>query len=402
MADKLGTLFERFLNEQSLFQDRGVLYANHLPEEILHREEQIEQIGKILAPCLRLQKPSNLFLYGKTGTGKTLTIRHIAKKLEGVAKERDIHLKILYLNCKLKNVADTEYRIVAQMIKELGRDIPPTGLPTEEVYHIFFDLVDREKQLCILILDEIDEMVKKIGDGFLYTLTRMNAELKQAQVTLVGVSNNLLFADALDSRVKSSLSEEEMLFPAYNALQIQDILKDRTTKAFRSNVVKEGVIEKCAARSAKEHGDARRALELLRISGEIAEREGSKYVLLSHIDLAEEKLEKDRILDAALNQPKQLQAVLLAILLAAREQKRRLFTGEVYVYYQQLCRQTGMRPLTQRRISDILGELDLLGIINAKVISKGRYGRMREIHLNIPDTVRQNLFRALQTEFSLR
>jgi len=375
--------FEKFLTKESLFTNKHMLQSTYSPDLILHRNDQIQQIASILGPSLRLEKPSNLFVYGKTGVGKTLSIKYTATQMSNVAKKEDIPLKIFYINCKLRKVADTEYRLIAQLVRELGKDIPPTGLPTEEVYNIFFNIIDKEKQLFILILDEIDQLVKKAGDELLYNLTRINAELKNSQITILGISNDLVFVNNLDPRIKSSLSEEEILFPPYNALQIQDILNQRAKEAFKKNVIEQGVVEKCAAYAAREHGDARRALELLRVAGEIAERNGYLKVKIKHIDEAEDKIERDRILDIVTTQPKQFQAVLYAILSLYTKKNNLIFTGKAYEVYKGTCFRSGLRPLTQRRVSDIIAELDMLGIINAKVISKGRYGRTREISLAI-------------------
>ena len=304
-----------------------------------------------------------------------------------LASQTNIPIKIVYINCKLKKVADTEYRLVAQISRKLGKEIPATGLPTEEVYNIFYKAIDHQKQVVILLLDEIDQLVKKSGDEILYNLTRINSELINAQLGIVGISNDILFADNLDPRVKSSLSEEELVFPPYNALQIQDILKQRAKNAFNENTLEQGVIEKCAAYAAREHGDARRALELLRVAGEIAEREDSTKVSIKHIDKAEDKIERDKIYDVIITQPKQSQLTLYSILNIHEQKQTFIFTGEVYELYKKLCDKVKLRPLTQRRISDIVAELDMLGIINVSVISKGRYGRTREISLAIPETI---------------
>jgi cell division control protein 6 len=382
----LTAFFEKFLTKESLFTDRKVLQSNYTPETILHRDAQIQQIAKIMAPALRLDKPSNLFVYGKTGTGKTLSIKYTTNQILEVASQRSMPLKIFYINCKLKRVADTEYRLIAQLCREFGKEIPPTGLPTDEIYRIFFDTIDKEKQVIILILDEIDQLVKKTGDEILYNLTRINAELHKSQISLIGISSDLRFAEALDSRVKSSLSEEEIIFPPYNAMQLQHILKQRGKIAFKEGVMDEGVIEKCAAYAAREHGDARRALELLRVAAEIAERNGFAKIEVRHIDEAEEKIEHDRIIEAVSTQPKQHQAILYSIVSIYIKRKDIIFTGEIYELYKGICHQVGLRPLTQRRVSDVIGELDMLGLINAKVISKGRYGRTREIQVSVPSS----------------
>ncbi len=390
MSDELEEIFDSF-DENNIFKDKSFLQTNYKPETIPHRGEQIKQIASILAPVLRGEKTSNLFLYGNTGTGKTLSIlkvRDALQKRMQKSDDSDFELKLHYLNCKLKQVADTEYRILAELIRQLGGSVPATGLPTQEVYSRFIDLVDSKKQLVVLILDEIDQIVKKISNNFLYNLTRLNSELSQSQISVVGISNDLTFLDNVDPRVKSSLSEEEIVFPPYNALQIQDILTKRVEGAFKEGILEDGVIAKCAAYAARESGDARRALDLLRVSAELAERNSSPKITVVHIDEAKNKIERDKILDVITSHPKQFQMVLYSIIKLSEEKKNEsIFTGDVYNYYQQLCSTYKIEFLTQRRVGDIIQEFDMLGIINVRVISKGRGGRMREIRLSISNNV---------------
>jgi cell division control protein 6 len=384
VSKELDKIFESFYNN-SIFKDKSPLQNSYQPEDIPHREQQIKQVASILAPSLRGEKPSNLFLYGKTGTGKTLTIQFVKNELlKRVSKDSLFKLRIEYLNCKLKKVSDTEYRILAELIKKFGGEVPSTGLPTQSVYDKFMETIDSEKQLIILILDEIDQTTKKISDDFLYNLTRLNSELSHSKISLVGISNNLTFLDEIDPRVKSSLSEEEIVFPPYNALQLQDILNRRAKEVFKEGVLEEGVIAKCAAFAAREHGDARRALDLLRIAGELAERDNSNKIKIKYIDEANEKIERDKILDVIKSEPKQFQLVLGSIIkLSEKNPKEPLFTGSVYNYYRELCLKNKLEILTQRRVGDIIQEFDMLGIITVNVISKGRGGRMREIKIAI-------------------
>lgn len=396
MAHKgLNNFFEGFLKKENLFLNKKILQSTYTPGTIVHRDEQVKVIADIIAPALRMDRPSNIFVYGKTGTGKTLTVKYTSKQMLEVAEKNEIPLKVLYINCKLKRIADTEYRLIAQLSRDMGKSVPATGLPTDEVYKIFFSAIDSKKQIVLLILDEIDQLVKKTGDEILYNLVRINEELEQSQICIIGVSNDLMFVDTLDPRVKSSLSEEEIIFPPYNALQIQDILHHRVKRAFRDGVLEQGVISKCAAYAAREHGDARRALELIRVAGELAERNLEKTINISHIDQAEEKIEKDRVIDILRSQPKQIQVTLYSILSLCEKETEAIFTGEVYELYKKLCDKTNLRPLTQRRLSDIISELDMLGIINAKVISKGRYGRTREIsvpsHVLMDERIKKKL-----------
>ena len=283
----------------------------------------------------------------------------------------------------------------------MGEEIPATGLPTDQVYNKFLSILNNSnRKILIIVLDEIDQLVKKISDEFLYNLTRLNSQLSKTQIVIVGISNDLRFIDSLDPRVRSSLSEEEIVFPPYNAIQLQEILNKRAREAFKENIVDQAAIAKCSAFAAREHGDARRALDLLRVAGEIAERAGDKKILIQHIDEANSKIEIDKILDIVETEPKQFQAVLHSIIQLEenkdklKEQKNllegeggKIFTGDVYNVYQAVCRKIGMEILTQRRVGDIVGEFDMLGLINAQVISKGRYGRTKEIKLLIPSNI---------------
>ncbi|MBS3084816.1 orc1/cdc6 family replication initiation protein [Candidatus Pacearchaeota archaeon] len=390
MVNELDKIFDSF-DKNHIFKDKSLLQADYKPETIPHRDKEIKQIASILAPVLRGEKTSNLFLYGNTGTGKTLSILKVQEALEKRMQKNpnpDFELRIQYLNCKLKQVADTEYRILAEIIKQLGGKVPATGLPTQSVYNKFIELIEEKKQLVVLILDEVDQLVNKISNNFLYNLTRLNFELSKSQISLVGISNDLTFLENIDPRVKSSLSEEEIVFSPYNALQIQDILMKRIDGAFKKDVLEEGVVAKCAAYAARESGDARRALDLLRVAAELAEREGGKKVRIRHIDEAKQKIERDKILDVITNHPKQFQVVLSSIISLFEERKGMpFFTGEVYHHYQKFCNLYKVEPLTQRRVGDIVQEFDMLGIINVRIISKGRGGRMREIKLTLPESI---------------
>lgn len=396
----ISTYFEQFISSNKLFKNKEKLQTRYEPEEILHREQQNKKISQILGPILRQEKPSNLFIYGSTGSGKTISIKNTKKIIDKFSKEKNLDIKTIYINCKLKRVADTEYRLFSHIVKEFGLKLPVTGLPTEEIYNTFLATIDRKEgpAFVLIFLDEIDQLAKRTKDQILYNLTRINEELKNTTVSLVGLSNNVSSLNWIDARVKSSLSEEQILFPSYNAEQLTDILLKRAEDAFEEDVVSKGVIMKCAAYSAGEHGDARRAIDLLRVAGEVAERRNAKQIEEKDVDFAEEKIEKEMIFELVENLPKQAKTVLYSLIKINTIKKNFIFTGEIYEKYKLLCNQINLRPLTQRRISEILSEFDIQGIITAKVISKGRYGRTREISLAIPSILSFKILEKLSEE----
>ncbi len=378
----LKDVFTNYASKKPIFKDKDILSIKFNPENVPHREDQIHQLALILAPVLRNEKPSNVFIYGKPGTGKTLIAQKVIRTLQSLISP-SVNLKTIYINCKMKKVTDTEYRLLAQLMEFFGEKVPYTGLPTNELYQRFYKALDQSQQNIVLVLDEIDFLVDKIGDGFLYNMTRMNQELEKTKVTIVGISNNIFFMENIDSRVKSSLSEEELIFPPYNANEIKDILTERSRLAFYQETITDAAIAKCAALAAQEHGDARKAIDLLRVAGETAERIESVQVREEHVDIAQSKVDTDRTIETIRSQPKQSKIVLKAVIDLYRKNARSIQTGDVYDHYAKICQRVNIRPLTQRRVSDLISELNTFGILNTVNISKGRYGRTRKINVNL-------------------
>jgi cell division control protein 6 len=297
----------------------------------------------------------------------------------------DKKVNFIYINCE---VVDTQYRLLQNIanhfINEWSERIPFTGWPTDEVYSKLINMIEKNGGVTVIILDEVDKIK---GDEALYSLSRMNNDLKIAKVSIIGISNDLKFTDFLDPRVKSSLGEENMIFPPYDAGELQDILKQRIEIALKPKAIDYDVVPLCSALAAQEHGDARRALDLLRISAELAERNNSPKITKKFVRLAQNKIEIDRILEVVRTLPAQSKTILLAILLQENQSKKNginavITTGDVYDLYKELCKKIRTDTLTQRRVADLISELDMLGIITARVISKGRYGRTREIKIS--------------------
>ncbi len=373
-GSSIDEIFRRAKEGKALFTDRNVLSPDFVPSQLPFRDTQIKAIAEVLAPVLHGSKPSNLLLYGKTGTGKTAVARYVLSKLKGETVGSG--LIVAYVNTRLAN---TEYRTLAELGLAMNIQIPFTGLSIGEVVTRIFREVQAKKTKLILVLDEIDYLVKAFGDGIMYEFTRSSERLSPGFLSLVGISNDLKFKEGLDPRVLSSLSEEELVFPPYTVDELREILNERANAAFRKSAVTASAINLCAAIAGSEHGDARRAVDLLRIAGEVAEREGLRQVEDACVKKASDKMEHDRVEEAIRSLPVQNKAILMA---ASRFQSG-TNTGELYLAYSSLCKKLGIEALTQRRVSGILAELDLLGLVEASVVSKGRRGRTKRIRLLI-------------------
>jgi cell division control protein 6 len=382
----LDDVFKKFVNGATLFKDREVLRHDYLPEKLPHREEQIRLLGETVAPVLRDARCSNIFIYGKTGTGKTAVTKYVLSHLEAKAKEYGAPVKFCYVNCRMTG---SEYRIFANLSQNIGMAIPFTGLSVGEVFDRFRNGLDTSRTIFIVALDEIDALIKERGDGLLYELTRINETLRKSKVSIIGISNDLRLKEFLDPRVFSSLSEEEMVFRPYDASELRNILLERSKLSFHEGTLSEAALNICSALAAAEHGDARRALDLLRVAGEVAERQGAKMITEEHVREAEKHIEHDRVVEALKNLTLHSKLVLLSVYHLS---KSCATTGEIYDVYNELCGELGAGLLTQRRLGTLVNELDAIGLLNAKVVSMGRYGRTKKIRLEIARTLIRDVF----------
>ena len=387
--DLLNQVFDRFLEGPRLFKDREVLRPDYVPKELPHREDQILHLGRILVPVLKGSRSSNVFLYGQTGSGKTAVVRFILDRLTKKSREVDAPVAPCYINCRLTG---TDYRVFSKLCEVVGIEVPFTGLATNEVFDRFKVALDFKKVLLIVVLDEIDFLVREQGDDLLYDLTRVNESLRSSKVSIVGISNDLQFKEHLDPRVLSSLSEEEVVFRPYTAIELSDILQSRASLGFVSGSLTKGALNLCSALAAAEHGDARRALDLLRVAGELAEREGNCKVTEEHVRSAQNKIEEDRITSTLKTLPLHSKLVLCSCYLIKQAEYDGVTTGNVYEVYSDLCKKIQLESLTQRRVSGLISELDIMGLLNASLINMGRYGRTKKVRLGIPEKTVKDIF----------
>jgi cell division control protein 6 len=385
-SDILNDVFENFVKGVKLFKDREVLRHDYLPEKLPHRENQIRLLGEAVSPVLRDARCSNIFIYGNTGTGKTAVTKYVLSHLEIKAKDYGAPVRFCYVNCRMTG---TEYRVFANLSQSVGLIIPFTGLSVGEVFDRFRTGLDSSRTLFIVVLDEIDALIKDRGDGLLYELTRINETLHKSKVSIIGISNDLRLKEFLDPRVFSSLSEEEIVFRPYDASELRNILLERSQMSFREGSLSEAALSICSALAAAEHGDARRALDLLRVAGEIAERQGAKTITEEHVRDAEQHIEHNRVVEAVKNLTLHSKLVLLSVYHLSKSSAS---TGEIYDVYAELCGELGAGLLTQRRLGTLINELDAMGLLNAKVVSMGRYGRTKKIRLEMSRTLIKDVF----------
>lgn len=386
--DPVERLFEAAEAGQMLIQNREILHFTYIPDVIRHRDTEQKQVAQSLLPILKQSKPSNLLVYGKPGTGKTLVVRKILDQIRERVDRSEFPIRLVYSNAKEET---TLYGLFISLGKQLGlsdKDMPATGLAIAEIFRRILAAVSKGALNVVFVIDEIDHlahMMAKTHNDVLYQLTRANERVKAGSITIVGISNDLTFKERLDPRVISTLREEEIVFTNYTISQIQSILRDRIGAAFVAGSVSDPALSLCAAMAGREHGDARRALDLLRVAGEVAEREQAPAVTEVHIREAASKIEENKEVTALRSYPLHEKLLILAVMRAQGST-----TGEIYTTYKSLARTIRQSELTNRRVTQMLSEIEMSGMISGRIAHQGRHGRTKKFRLMVsPDMVKR-------------
>ncbi len=395
-------IFEKELRKSTVFVDRNVLSPHFVPETLPHREAQIQALMQKLAPSLSGKTINNMFLYGKTGTGKTVSTKHVIDKLMAVKKKYGASVECVYTNCRILN---TKYQVMLKVAEYCYPEESFLGFPFSHLFQKVVDYVQSNNLSMILVLDEVDK-VKNLDD-LIYTITRANDELAAGRISMIGISNNINFKDSLDPRSKSALFEDELVFPPYNAEELKDILEQRVKLGFKPGAVDESAINLASALAANESGDARYALRLLFKAGEIADEMGDQKVTDKHVNLARKGVENEIVYNVIKTLPEHQKILLYAIAQLSKEgghyarldgtvAENVLFTGEVYDRYNRICRVLGREPRTARWCKEYMNELEMLGLITTTLSGKGVRGNTTLIRLAYPA---QNIIDLMKKQF---
>jgi cell division control protein 6 len=388
-----------FRVDSPIFTRKELLEIEHIPNEerIVGRDEQIKKVANALNPAIGGGSPRNMIVYGKTGTGKSLVAKHVTQRAKRAAENHGTTVGTAYVDCAQSNTETRAISTLATQLNDVAETevkIPRTGIATDDYYARFWRILDARFDVAMIILDEID----KLGnDEILMQLSRAGeaGKLDSCKIGIIAISNKISYQDKLEQRVKSSLQEREFIFPPYDAEQLRLIMENRED-AFKPNVLTSDVIPLSAAFAASEHGDARKALDILRHAGEIAEERDDERVREEHVRDARSLADVNRFRDLLQGQPTQAKLTVLAVAeLTATRRESKIESNDIYDKYCELTTALDVNQLSQRRVYDLLREQAFLDILGQEFEGRGRArGSVMKFYLlEEPETVRQAIQR---------
>lgn len=358
-----------------IIKDKRVLRDSYIPYTLPGREEQIFQFSRILADLLVDQPPSDVAFIGKPGTGKTAVAKHVIKKY---GKEYpNLRARFAYINC---SQATTAYRVLYQLNRSLGVLVPPSGYPFDALWDKFIEAYTSSNSRLLVVLDEVDLLVRRDGGRLLYALTRLNYDLPEdLSISLVVISNTMDFLERLDPRERSSFEPNRLQFPPYNQPQLYQILRQRADLGLKVGTWDDEALQYIASRVAQESGDARRAIDILRMAAELAENERAEKLTKEHAIRAVESVDEEEVSITVRTLPLHHRLILAAIADVLERPGIRPGTGNIYKAYERRAKFYGLRPLTMRRVSGILRELESQGLIEIEMQYGGARGNTKVV-----------------------
>ncbi|WP_207592313.1 orc1/cdc6 family replication initiation protein [Halomontanus rarus] len=367
--------FDEDTSHGHIFTRKELLKVGHVPEStrIVGRDEEIEAVATELRPIVQQQPPNNTMIYGKTGTGKSLVAQHVTERARRAAEAQGVAVGTVYVDCAQHNTQTRVARSITRSLNEsanTGFDIPRSGIGSGEYYDYLWEILDGVYDAVIIVLDEVDRLE---DDDVLMQLSRARESGKaDCHLGIIAISNKIEYRDELNERVKSSLREEEFVFQPYDANQLREIMNHRRD-AFRDDVLTEDVIPLTAAFAAQEHGDARKAIEILRHAGELAERQGADLVQEKHVRDAQEWAEIDRFEELLRGSTTQVKFILYSLAMLTEEHAEDEFsTSRIYERYKRTTERLEASVLSEHRVYELLKEQAFLGVVESTRTGGGR------------------------------
>ncbi|MFX0154023.1 MAG: ORC1-type DNA replication protein [Candidatus Hodarchaeota archaeon] len=380
--------FEELLKKPSIFKDESKLEINFIPDKLPHRDKEIWLLSQLFLGLIT--NPNSIsrkvLITGKTGIGKTVTVKLFGELLEKTSKKRNINIKYIHVNCRKER---TSYNVLVKLIQLIDHRFPKRGYSSQDLLDILIEFLHIHNLHILIVLDELSYLINKDED-LIYSLTRINDDTLNGEqrLSIIGIVRDISCLNNLDNSTMSTLQRNIVSFNNYSKDQIFDILKYRADISLKKNVLSNKII-RMISEITFSSGDVRTGLNILWRACKIAESKNLKYVNAECIRLGSQDLVPYSTLDILEYMNSQKRIFLLAIIKALKNSiEPEISFDDALQNYYMICENLGLKPRSHSQTWNYLQEFKKENIIETNVISekiRGRRAIIKIPNLSLPN-----------------
>jgi len=367
--------FEDLLRKASLLKSERKLDNNYIPKKLPYREKELSLLSQLFLELITTPNSISrkILIIGKTGIGKTVTIKMFGEMLVNAAEKRSGEIKYVHINCRKER---TSYKVLIKIVLALNKNFPKRGYSPQDLLDIIVDIINSQNLHLLIVLDELSYLINKGGD-LIYSLTRINDDSfnSQQHLSIIGIARDISCLSNLDISTMSTLQRNIIHFKKYNRDQLYEILKYRASISLKENVISDKLIE-VISNLVYQSGDIRYGLNVLWKATKIAENQNLKYITMECIRLANQDIVPFSTLDVLKYIPIQKGIFLLAIITALKKSGRvQVSVLEITNSYLIICENLGIHPRSHSQLWNYLQEFKKDYLITMEIKSESIKGR---------------------------
>jgi cell division control protein 6 len=392
----MGSIIEDELFSSSVIKDLHALDFDYIPSELPHRTEQLKKLAQMFKPLFS-NIAQHAFIRGPVGSGKTAMTKHFCLSLVQIGRGQGKMIEYVHINCRKRL---TNAMVLLGILLHFDPRFPDRGFSVQEMQQILRTHLQRKDAQLILVLDEVDALLKKSGSTLIYDLTRFNDDTMKGgtPVSVIMISQKDVFID-MDPAVMSTFKRSNtIVLEKYTRDELYDIVRQRVGLAFHANTVLGESVD-LIADIAGEFGDARFSIELLWKSGMYADGKHAKQVIPEYVRAA--KAETYSVVTETKLRLLGRHQLITLLSIAKRLQKENVAyanTGEVEKTYAITCEEYNEEARAHTMFWNYLKEIEQAGFIKVKPSGKGQVGTSQFISLpDIPAEVLREKLEGLLT-----
>ncbi|MBY9002901.1 MAG: AAA family ATPase [Candidatus Lokiarchaeota archaeon] len=281
--------FDELLKQPSLFKDESKLDINFVPNNLLHREKELYVLSQLFLVLITNPNSTSrkILITGKTGVGKTATVKFFGKMIIEAAVKRHIFIKHIHVNCRKER---TSYKVLIKIMRTINNNFPKRGYSPQELLEIILEHLNNQELHLLIVLDELSYLINDGGD-LIYSLTRINDDSinSKQRVSIIGIVRDITCLSKLDASTMSTLQRNIIDFKNYSKEETFDILKFRAKISLIDNAISDELMNSITE-LVHNKGDIRYGLNLIWRACKIAERKHLRHINTECIRLGNQDL----------------------------------------------------------------------------------------------------------------